>query len=103
VVVAPVAQVEDLHTVVVQSLASRLTTGVGAVVVTNTVEVEVAHPAPHVSHGLSTVFVGVSGQHGSIGGTKAVVVFCARHIIYCGHPARLGHPASRRGVATVLV
>jgi hypothetical protein len=61
-VVGPDVQVEDLHTVVVQSLASRLTIGVGAaVVVTKTVEVEVAHPAPQVSHGPSIVFVGVSG------------------------------------------
>lgn len=72
---------------------SRLTIGVGAVVVTNTVEVEVAHPAWQVSHGPSIVFVGVLGQHGSAGGTYAVAVSKVRHSTCGGHAARSGHSA----------
>jgi hypothetical protein len=99
---------------------SRLAIGVGAAVVTNTVEVEVAHPAWQVSHGPSIVFVGVLRQHGSAGGTNAVVVSKARHSICGGHAARSGHstlsqhwniwlwrkrviPPPLLGVATVLV
>lgn len=49
-------------------------TRVASVVVTVTVFQAVAHPIWHVPQGPCEVVVDVVGQHGSLGGTKSVVV-----------------------------
>jgi hypothetical protein len=50
-----------------------------AVVVTTTVVRSIAHPVWHVAQGPGVVIVGVVGQHGSLGGTKSVVVSRMMH------------------------